>query len=85
MEHVTPSEHWGISTGIPPNVTVALKNGWLPLNDSDTDWQVNSVGWVHGLGRDYLLVVLTTHNSTEQYGIDTIDGLAQILWHQLDP
>ncbi len=85
MEHVTPSERWGISAGTPPNATVALKNGWLPLNESDTDWQVNSVGWVHGLGRDYLLVVLTTGNPTEQYGIDTIDGLAQILWHQLDP
>lgn len=62
-----------------------VKDGWLPLNDSDTDWQVNSVGWVHGRGRDYLLVVLTTGNPTEQYGIDTIDGLAQILWNKLDP
>ena len=85
MEHVTSSERWGISAGIPTDVTVALKDGWLPLNDSDTDWQVNSVGWVHGRGRDYLLVVLTTGNPTEQYGIDTIDGLAQILWNKLDP
>jgi Beta-lactamase enzyme family len=85
MEHVTPSERWGISAGVPSDVTVALKDGWLPLNDSDTDWQVNSVGWVHGRGRDYLLVVLTTGNPTEQYGIDTIDGLAQILWSKLGP
>jgi beta-lactamase class A len=80
MENVTPSQRWGITGGVPPRVTVALKNGWLPLNDSDTDWQINSIGLVSGLGRDYLIAVLTTGNPTEQYGIDTISGLAGIIW-----
>jgi hypothetical protein len=64
-------------------VTVALKNGWLPLNDANTDWQINSVGWVSGGGRDYLLAVLSTGNPTEQYGIDTINGLSSLVWSAL--
>ena len=36
---------WGISAG----VTVALKNGW----------QVNSIGWISGGGREYTLAILT--------------------------
>jgi beta-lactamase class A len=80
MEDVTPSQRWGVSGGVPASVTVALKNGWLPLPGSDGDWQVNSVGWIHGGGRDYLLAVLSTGNPGEQYGIDTIDRLAAMVW-----
>ena len=80
MENVTAPERWGVSGGVPPRVTVALKNGWLPLNDANTDWQVNSIGWVSGLGRDYLMAVLSTGNPTEQYGIDTIDQLSALAW-----
>ena len=83
MENVTPSQKWGVSGGVPATVTVALKNGWLPLNTAQTDWQVNSVGWVSGLGRDYLIAVLSTGNPTEQYGIDTIDQLSSIVWREL--
>jgi hypothetical protein len=80
MENVTPSQRWGVSGGVPASVTVALKNGWLPLKGTDLDWQVNSVGWIHGGGRDYLLAVLSTGNPSEQYGIDTIDQLAAMVW-----
>ena len=80
MENVIPDQRWGISGGVPPGVTVALKNGWLPLDDANTDWQVNSVGWVSGDGRDYLIAVLTTGNPDEQYGIDTINALSALTW-----
>ena len=83
MENVTPSQRWGVSGGVPPRATVALKNGWLPMDSAGDDWQVNSVGWISGLGRDYLLAVLTTGNPTEQYGIDTIDRLAALVWQHL--
>ncbi|MGH3164897.1 MAG: serine hydrolase, partial [Trebonia sp.] len=74
---------WGVSSGVPSGATVALKNGWLPLNAASTDWQVNSVGWVSGDGRDYLIAVLTTGNPTEQYGISTIDALSARAWSAL--
>ena len=80
LENVTPDQAWGISGGVPAGVTVALKNGWLPLNDANTDWQVNSEGWVSGDGRDYLISVLTTGNPDEQYGIDTIGQLSSFVW-----
>jgi hypothetical protein len=80
MENVTPGQRWGVSGGVPAGVTVALKNGWLPLNDANIDWQVNSVGWVSGDGRDYLAAVFTTGNPAEQYGIDTINALSSIIW-----
>jgi beta-lactamase class A len=83
MENVTPSQRWGVSGGVPAQVTVALKNGWLPLNQAATDWQINSVGWVSGRGRDYLIAVLSTGNPDEQYGIDTIDQLATIVWRHM--
>jgi beta-lactamase class A len=83
MENVTPSQRWGVCTGVPAQVTVALKSGWLPLNQAGTDWQVNSVGWVSGLGRDYLIAVLSTGNPTEQYGIDTTDWLSAAVWQHL--
>jgi Beta-lactamase enzyme family len=83
MENVIPSQRWGISAGVPAGVTVALKNGWLPLRGPDSDWQVNSVGWVSGRGRDYLMAVLSTGNPSAQYGIDTISRLATMAWRQM--
>ena len=83
MENVTAAQRWGVSGGVPAQATVALKNGWLPLNSAGDDWQINSVGWISGSGRDYLMAVLTTGNPTEQYGIDTIDQLAAMVWNDL--
>jgi len=83
MENVTPTQRWGVSGGVPAQATVALKNGWLPLNGADSDWQINSVGWITGSGRDYLMAVLTTGNPTEQYGIDTIDELGAMVWDNM--
>jgi hypothetical protein len=80
MENVTADQRWGVCGGVPAGVTVALKNGWLPLDDASTDWQINSVGWVSGDGRDYLIAVLSTGNPTEQYGIDTISALSSLIW-----
>jgi hypothetical protein len=79
MEHVTPSQAWGVSAGVPPGVTVALKNGWLPLNGNG-DWQVNSIGWINGDNRDYLLAVLTTGNPSEGYGIATIQQISSMVF-----
>jgi hypothetical protein len=83
MEHVTAGQAWGVTGGVPASAKVALKNGWLPLNGDSTDWQVNSVGWVNGDGRDYLVAVLSTGNATENYGIATISGLSSRIWSAL--
>jgi beta-lactamase class A len=83
MENVTQSQRWGVSGGVPSGVTVALKNGWLPLTSAADDWQINSIGWISGDGRSYLAAVLSTGNPSEQYGIDTINALAGIIWRRM--
>jgi len=87
MEHVESDQAWGVSGGnygLLPGATVALKNGWLPHQlTTDSDWQINSIGWVSGHGRDYVLAVLTDHSLTEAYGIDTIDTIARSIFTEL--
>lgn len=82
MTHINSGQDWGISAGPPGGATVALKNGWLPL--SAGDWQVNSIGYVNGFGRSYLIAVLTTGDPTEGYGIQTIESISQLVWSQID-
>jgi beta-lactamase class A len=83
MEDVIPSQRWGISAGVSPQATVALKDGWLPLDAARKDWQVNSIGWISGGGRDYLIAVLSTGNPTPQYGVTTIKRLSSMVWESL--
>jgi beta-lactamase class A len=79
-----------------PGVTVALKNGWKYLpsctaQDESCPWQVNSIGWVAGQGRNYVLAVLTTDDPAGKglfgfnYGITTIQAVAQRIWANLAP
>jgi Beta-lactamase enzyme family len=93
---------WGTSCDPPdyatpvPGVTVAVKNGWkfVPTctrQDDTCPWQVNSIGWVHGADRDYVLAVLTTDDPIGpgvygfNYGITTIQGVSQLVWDNLAP
>jgi hypothetical protein len=81
MEHITPTQDWGATGGVPPGVTVALKNGFAIVNG----WQINTEGWVSGDGRDYLIGVLTDGNASEGYGIDTVNAISSIVWQSLQP
>ena len=93
---------WGTDCAAPdyahpvPGVTVALKNGWkyvptCTAQDESCPWQVNSMGWVSGEGRDYVLAVLTTGNPAGpgttgfDYGIATTQGVSRLVWANLAP
>jgi beta-lactamase family protein len=82
MENVASDQAWGVSSGVEAGSTVALKNGWLPLDSGG--WQVNSIGYVDGLGRDYVIAVLTD-DDTEADGINFIQGLSGLIWQELAP
>ncbi len=82
MESIDAGENWGVSYGIPDGVTVALKNGWLPQANG---WQINSIGFVDGDDRNYVIAVLTSGDPTESYGINTIQGLSALVWNNLQP
>ena len=80
MTHIEADQNWGVTGGVPPGTTVALKNGWLPLPSDNNYWQVDSIGWISGHGRNYVLAVLTNGNPTEGYGIDTIDAISRAVY-----
>jgi beta-lactamase class A len=81
MAQVIDGQRWGTPAGAPSGVTVQVKNGWLPLPDG---WHVNSLGAFTGQRRDYMIVVLTDGDPTEQYGIDTIEELSRLVHRDLN-
>jgi Beta-lactamase enzyme family len=81
MRHVIPIDTWGVSTGPTPSTLVALKNGWVPIVDGN--WQINTIGYVTGDGRSYVLAVLTNGNPSEYTGIQTVDGISSRIWSAL--
>jgi hypothetical protein len=83
MRHVEADQHWGISAGPPATATVGIKNGWLPVTEDDNRWAVNSVGWVNGAGKHYVIAVLTQHGPSESYGIHTIEHLSRTVWSHM--
>jgi len=74
MNHVVSYERWGVPAGAPSGLTVYVKNGWL--NDPVL-WVINSIGAVEGHGRDYKMAILTYDNPNEQYGINTVQAIAE--------
>jgi hypothetical protein len=83
MARVIPSERWGVPAGAPEGVTVHVKNGWLPYPVAD-DWHINSIGSFSGHHRDYMIVVLTTNSPTMVYGVDTVQGIAEVINRDLN-
>ncbi|HEY0938389.1 MAG TPA: serine hydrolase [Trebonia sp.] len=74
MSHVVSYERWGVPAGAPRGLTVSVKNGWL--NDPVL-WVINSIGAIEGHGRDYKMAILTYSNPGEQYGINTVQAIAE--------
>ena len=84
MRSVESDQDWGVSAGVPAGVSVALKNGWLPLTSS-YGWEINSIGSIKGAGRSYLIAVLTANDPSEAYGIETIGQISKFVWNDLAP
>jgi Beta-lactamase enzyme family len=80
MANVIPGQRWGVPAGAPSSVKVSLKNGWLPQPGPGA-WHVNSIGafFPKTAGYGYQIVVLTSDNPTEQYGINTIEDAARVI------
>jgi beta-lactamase class A len=82
MSHVESGQAWGVSAGPGTSASVALKDGWLPIDSGG--WQVNSEGYVNGDGRDYVIAVMT-YGASEPTGIAAIEGLSSLIWQALAP
>ena len=83
MARVVSYERWGVPAGAPTDVTVHVKNGWLPL--ATLGWRINSIGSFSGAGKDYMIVVLTDDNPTMAYGVNTVQDVAEVINHALNP
>ncbi|HUA31689.1 MAG TPA: serine hydrolase [Streptosporangiaceae bacterium] len=83
MAKVVSYERWGVPAGAPTDVTVHVKNGWLP--QPTHGWRINSIGSFSGAGHDYMIVVLSMDNPTMAYGVDTVQDVAEVINHGLNP
>jgi len=83
MQSTDLSERFGLGDGPPPGATVGLKDGYFP--EPKTGWQINSAGYVHLDKRFYLAAIMTSHNPNEAYGINTVSGVAKMIWESLRP
>jgi len=61
---------------------VHVKNGWLPR--PTYGWRIHSIGSFSGLGRDYMIVVLSENNPTMAYGIRTVENVARVIHRDLN-
>jgi beta-lactamase class A len=76
MANVIPGQRWGVSADAPADVTVHLKNGWLP---DPVLWVINSIGDFTGPGGDYSVAILTRDNPTMPYGVHTVETIARVI------
>jgi hypothetical protein len=82
MRNVVWDQRWGTGYGIPSGVNVALKNGWSNTNQP-YNWRINSVGYINGQGKNYVIAVLTINNPTKSYGIETINTISKLVWNEI--
>jgi hypothetical protein len=82
MASVIPSQRWGVTAGAPTKLTAHVKNGWLP---DPVLWVINSIGLFTGPHRSYRIAVLTRGNPTMTYGVGTVQAVAEVINHELNP
>jgi hypothetical protein len=87
MEGVISGQRFGIPTDVPTSVSinghlhhvvVGVKNGWY--NEKTTGWQINSGAYVIAGGHGYIAVIMTGHDPSEDYGMDTVSQFGKLLW-----
>jgi hypothetical protein len=86
MRNVESDQRWGVSAVADPGSSVALKNGWLSVdNDNEPDendndlWLVNSVGIVTVHGQQVLLSAFTQHGSDYASGVHLVEQLVRAI------
>ena len=83
MAHVIRSQRWGVPAGAPTSFTVHVKNGWLPL--ATHGWRIHSLGCFTHSDQNYSIVVLSENNPSMSYGVRTVENLARVINHGLNP
>jgi hypothetical protein len=78
MTHVTATQRWGITAGVPAGYRVALKNGFYPT-EGVAAWRVGSTGFIKRPGRagGYAITVMTDQNSSQVQGIRLVERVTR--------
>ena len=86
MRNVESDQRWGVSAVADPGSSVALKNGWLSVDDTngpgendDGRWLVNSVGIATVHGQQVLLSVFTQHGPDYASGVHLVEALVRAI------
>ena len=75
MANVESDQRWGVPVAADTAATaVYVKNGWLSSPSDNGLWVVNSVGRIVEPGHDWLIAVLTNHESDEDPAITLIQN-----------
>jgi hypothetical protein len=85
LTSVIPGQRWGVPAGADASgeEIVGVKDGWYPDEDG---WRVNSIGFISPLAsgqEPYAIAVMTNQQATEEYVIETIEGLAEPVWNDI--
>ena len=82
LDNVVNYEAWAAGIVRSSKVAVALKNGWYPF---PTGWQINSVGWVRGMGRNYIIAMMSRYNPNSTYAVATLNFVSTYVFNHLAP
>jgi len=74
MTTVLEDQRWGLPLAFADSQAVALKNGWYP---AITGWRVNSLAIDLSNGSPAIFVMLTRNQSSMEYAVETIEGVAR--------
>jgi hypothetical protein len=75
---VVSDQRWGVPAAAQNSATdVYVKNGWDTLAADNGLWEINTIGRIVEPGHDWLVVVLSSHNSSQQTGQDLVEGAAK--------
>ncbi|MCO1597402.1 class A beta-lactamase-related serine hydrolase [Micromonospora sp. RHAY321] len=79
MSQVENDQDWGVPAAASTQATdVYVKNGWLDDATDNGLWINNSVGRIVEPGHDWLVVVLTSGNTSESSGINVVEHAATL-------
>jgi beta-lactamase class A len=78
MSRVATGQRWGVPAAADQSATgVYVKNGWDTLAAHNGLWEINTIGRIVEPGHDWLVVVLSSHNTSQQAGEDLVESAAR--------
>ncbi len=76
--NVTATQRWGVcDPPLPTSTFTAVKNGWGPHSGG---YRLNSIGYVNGNGRLYILAISTRSPNGFSYGLTTINRVSTMVY-----